>query len=314
MFNKISANVLTMPMETLKLAYIQSFIADNAFAQLKLRLRSATKSFRMASKMLNVLTAAFGNANKKQEAKAKYCSLQQGTWDFKSFWAKFLSLSQQLNHLEATLIDDLIEKSHHSIQLQLATGDEDPTDLIQLAKRCQRIKQQLKSVDRAQFVEKQCVKKNAIWRNKKPVFNKAIVNVSVNSAAPMQANWNPAICVPQNFQPHAQVAAPPAGSMRTTIALLAAIKASHLTNKEMNRLKKLGCCYKCTDQRYMAAYCTQQKRLYLSISAALQEATVRSCEKPLIILSSLLPGDLFTNKSLVLSCKLDNKSEIKTCW
>ena len=80
--------------------------------------------------MFEVLTAAFGNANKKQEARANYRGLRQGDQAFSVFWAEFYRLSQDLDHSEATLIDDLIEKSHHSIQNQLATGGEDPTDLI----------------------------------------------------------------------------------------------------------------------------------------------------------------------------------------
>ena len=62
----------------------------------------------------------------------------------------------------------------------------------------------------------------------------------------------------------------------------------------------------------MAAYCTQQQKSYLAVSTELQKATVGDT-KPLIILSSLLPGDLFTDKALVVSCKLGNKGEIKTC-
>lgn len=46
-----------------------------------------------------------------------------------------------------TLIDDLVHKSHHSIELQLATGDELPSSLSQLALRCQRIWQSLKDAN-----------------------------------------------------------------------------------------------------------------------------------------------------------------------
>ena len=73
MLNKLSANGTTMPTESLKLGYIQSLTADNAFAQLVPRLRTnATKPFSTASKMFKVLTAAFGNANQKQKAQANY--------------------------------------------------------------------------------------------------------------------------------------------------------------------------------------------------------------------------------------------------
>ena len=86
--------------------------------------------------MFKVLTAAFGNANQKQETWTQYCNLWQGDKDFNTFWTEFLKLSQKLDHLEATLIDNLIKKSHYSIQLQLTIGNENFADLIQLARRC----------------------------------------------------------------------------------------------------------------------------------------------------------------------------------
>ena len=45
------------------------------------------------------------------------------------------------------LIDNLVKKSHHSIQLQLATGNKNPTDLHKLIKRCQRIKFKIKNLE-----------------------------------------------------------------------------------------------------------------------------------------------------------------------
>ena len=77
MLNKMSANKLSMPTETLKLAYVQSFTADNAFAQIKPRLDpNATKPFATANEMFEVLTAAFSNAFRKQEARMEYRSLR----------------------------------------------------------------------------------------------------------------------------------------------------------------------------------------------------------------------------------------------
>ena len=86
MLNKMAANKLTMPMEVIKLVYVQSFTADNAFAQIRPRLGpNAARPFRTASEIFKMLTAAFGNANQKQEAWTQYCSLRQGTRNFKSF-------------------------------------------------------------------------------------------------------------------------------------------------------------------------------------------------------------------------------------
>ena len=85
--------------------------------------------------MFEVLTAAFGNANRKQEARTAYRFLSQGTPEFGFFWAEFQRLAQDLDHSKKSLIDDRIEKSHYSIQQQLAAGEEDPTNLVQLARR-----------------------------------------------------------------------------------------------------------------------------------------------------------------------------------
>ena len=90
--------------------------------------------------MLDVLIAAFRDTNRKHNARMKYRLLWQGTRDFNTFWAQFQQLAAKLDYSEETLIDDLIEKRHHSIQRYLVDGDKDLTNLLQLAKRCQRIK------------------------------------------------------------------------------------------------------------------------------------------------------------------------------
>ena len=98
-------------------------------AQLKPRLRpNSTNPFVSADEMFEVLTAAFGNANQKQKDRAAYRSLNQGTRDFSSFWAEFQRLAQDLDLSEETKISDLIQKSHHTIQHKLATGEEVPTN------------------------------------------------------------------------------------------------------------------------------------------------------------------------------------------
>ena len=80
MLNKMSANKLSMSIKALKLAYIQNFTADNAFAQIKPRLNpNATRLFTIASEMFEMLTAAFNNALCKQKARIEYKSLHQGS-------------------------------------------------------------------------------------------------------------------------------------------------------------------------------------------------------------------------------------------
>ena len=79
----------------------------------------------------------------------------------------------------------------------------------------------------------------------------------------------------------------------------------------MKGLKKFGRWYNCKHRGHTVVCCTKPRRPYSAVSAELQKATVEDT-KPLIILSSLLPGDLFTDKALVVPCKLGNKGEIKT--
>ena len=139
------------------------------------------------------------------------------------------------------MIDDLIEKSHHSIQLQLATGNEDSTDLIKLARHCQRIEHQLKSVDCAQFMEDQNAKQKVTRRNNGLEPNKAIVSALISSAAPVPANLNPTPRMAYISEPHIQAAAPPRVSTRPTTAMRPTIcaipvglRTSKLTNEEID--------------------------------------------------------------------------------
>ena len=108
-WNKLRANEAYMPNKFLKISYIVSLVADKALAQLRAQLEeNATRSFTTAKELLEVLTVAFGNVNRKQEACSEYRSLYQGTGDFRSFWAEFQRLASELDHSEATLIEDLI--------------------------------------------------------------------------------------------------------------------------------------------------------------------------------------------------------------
>ena len=188
MTSKMSINKLTMPTEAFKQDYILSRVADKAFAQLKLRLHAdATRPFTTVDKMFEVLTATFGNANEKQKNRAKYKSLRQGNQDFNAFWAEFQKLSQELDYLNETLINDLIKKCNYSIKNQLANKDSHPTNLLELAKRCQRIEQQLKSADCTKLLQDRNVEQDAARKNGlKP--NKAIISVFGSSASLAQAN------------------------------------------------------------------------------------------------------------------------------
>lgn len=120
-----------MATDGLKRSYLQNRLADNAFAQLKPRLRAdATRPFTSANEIFETLTAAFGDPSRKQNARTSYRAMRQGEKDFNTFWAELQRLAAELDHSEETLIADLIEKSHYTIQQQLATGEEEPTNLV----------------------------------------------------------------------------------------------------------------------------------------------------------------------------------------
>ena len=276
MLTKMSINESTMPTEESKRGYLQNRTADNALAQLKPRLRpNATRPFATASEMFDVLTAAFGNANQKQEYRAKYWSLRQGTQDFSAFWAEFQRLSQELDHSDETLIDDLIEKCNYSIKKQLASGEEHPTDLLELARRCQRIEQQLKSADRTKFVQDRNAERDAARRNNRnngPGSNKAIVSAPGSSAAPQVANTNPTTSrMARLSQPRAQINTPAASTRTSMPALTTSGPGPRLSEEEMEKLKKFGRCFNCKQERHPAFRCTQPARPYSSVSALLQE-------------------------------------------
>ena len=131
MLSKMLINTSTMPNKAAKRGYVQSRVGGHALAQLKPRLKpSAINPFQTSDEMFEVLTAAFGNANQKQEDRVAYRLLNQGTRNFSSFWAKFQRLAQDLDFSEETKISDLIQKSHHTIRHKLATGEEKPTNLV----------------------------------------------------------------------------------------------------------------------------------------------------------------------------------------
>ena len=65
MKTKLQVNNVLILTEFYKISYILSCLANNALAQVSLRLDDkSTKPFITAKKIFNMLTAAFGNLNK----------------------------------------------------------------------------------------------------------------------------------------------------------------------------------------------------------------------------------------------------------
>lgn len=62
------------------------------------------------------LTVLLPESSGGKTTNTRYRIMRQGDRDFNDFWAEFQRLAAELDHSEGTLIDDLIEKSHYTIQ------------------------------------------------------------------------------------------------------------------------------------------------------------------------------------------------------
>ena len=270
--SRMSINASAMPSEEAKQGYIQSRVGGHALAQLKPRLRpNATNPFRTSDEMFEVLTAAFDNANQKQKDRATYQSLSQGARDFSSFWAEFQRLAQDLDLSEETKISDLIQKSHHTIEHKLATGEEELTNLVQLACQCQRIEQALKEANCSKMVQDRIAERATRRNNGNNGSNRQPI-VNSPAAAPSAANSNSTSTrMAQISQSCAQLAAPPVRTPSTTTTNSA---TPQLSTEEMDRLMKFGRCFNCKEEGHAARNCTKPNRPYSVVSAALQEVTL----------------------------------------
>ena len=187
--------------------------------------------------------------------------MNQETRDFSLFWAKFQRLAQNLDLSEKTKISDLIQKLHHSIQHKLAIGEEEPTNLVQLACQCQKIEQALKEANCSKLVQDRIAEQNATRRNNEST--RTIVNTLASAAQPANSNLTTLrmACI---SQPRAQLAAP-SNTNTSTVA------TPQLTEDEMEKLKKFNRCFNCKEKRHAARNCRRPSKLYLAVSASLQE-------------------------------------------
>ncbi|MCJ1271351.1 hypothetical protein MMC22_011251, partial [Lobaria immixta] len=88
-----------------------------------------------------------------------------------------------LDFNEVTLIDDLIYRFHHTIQRQLATGDEHPTSLREIALRCQRIHQSLKDAERNKAPDEMYNKPKSTPSGPKPTPTTMTRTTTISSTA-----------------------------------------------------------------------------------------------------------------------------------
>ena len=135
----------------------------------------------------------------------------------------------------------------------------------------------MKEANCSKYVQKQNAKRDAVRknRNNKLEPNKTIVSVLGSNAPSAQANLLITSRMAQFSQPCASLAAPPAVPIRApTTTIFAAFTSSaplKLSKKEIEKLKKFEKCYNCKQKKHAAWRCIQPARLYLAISAQLQE-------------------------------------------
>lgn len=121
-----------MPTESFRMVYVQSRVGGDAMNHLALRLcAGAMIQFVTAQEIINYLEGMYGDPNWKQNSRNKYRALRQKDRDFNSSWAEFQRLAADSDHNKPTLI----YKSRDSTQRQLATGEELPTSLGEVALR-----------------------------------------------------------------------------------------------------------------------------------------------------------------------------------
>lgn len=230
---------------------VQSRVGGNAMGHLAPRLRrNAVIRFTTAQQMLECLKAVYGNPNWKRNLRNKYRNLRQDDKDFNTFWAEFQRLAADLDHNEATLIDDLVHKSHHTIQLQLATGDELPTSLSALALHCQRIWQSLKNANYNQVASKRFVER------KKRLGGTKATTTAPSASAPA-AQTTPASRLARPYQ-------------RDDI--------NRLTDDKKDKLRAAGRCWHCKEVGVHRPRCPNPFRPFSAVSAALNKVAVKAEE------------------------------------
>lgn len=117
MCNKIITNKKIILIKLLKKLYVQSRVSSDALTQFEpCFCKNSIRSFTTAIKILNTLTTAFGNLNRKQTARIKYQTLRQSNCKFSNFWVEFQQLAAELDYSKEILINNLIEKYYYTIQ------------------------------------------------------------------------------------------------------------------------------------------------------------------------------------------------------
>ena len=145
MERKLEANADHWSTEAMRIAYVESRIGGKAVTHIAARLRkNAIKPIYKAEEILEVLTRAYGDPNKKQTAMSKFRTLIM-TKEFNSFWADFQALASEIEYNEATLIQELSHKITPALS-QAMLSAKIPDDLHQYANQCEETYQKIKQL------------------------------------------------------------------------------------------------------------------------------------------------------------------------
>jgi hypothetical protein len=142
---KFRSNADHFDSETMKIDYIESRLDSQPARHVQPRMRpDCHNPFSTAAEVLQHLYDVYGDPDRRRTAQQEYRRLKQGGRTFADFYADFQRLTAELSDFsERTLVDDLWEKVSYQIRDRMNDGLERPDQISELARRCQRIDQQL---------------------------------------------------------------------------------------------------------------------------------------------------------------------------
>ena len=217
------------------MVYVMNRVGGDAFGHLEPRARAnAPRLWEDSDEMLAYLERVFGDPNRRANAETQFRALRQGSKNFNTFWAEFQRLSIELDRNDVTLISDLTSKLSYEMQCQLSTGDEEPTDLLKYAERCQRVAQRLKDAAR-------------------------------RKAASEKYNEKRAATAPSSSTPAAKKATTSTTTTQTTSS--SAEPSRRLTIDERDRLMKEARCFTCKQVGHRTTKCSNDWKPMSSLAS-----------------------------------------------
>ena len=293
---EIDNNIMDMPWRCM--AYVMNRMGGMAFGHLEPRAweNGPARPWKDSNKMLAYLECVFGDPNRRQNAKYKFRVLYQ-TGDFNTFWAEFFWLSIELDRNKSTLISNLTFKLSHDVRQQLINGNKPPINLFKYAEQCQRVYQGLKDLAHAEAeVLEECVV--ALTRK----VSSRTIRTARSSCQPVISEKDQLMkeerCFLCRKVGHRTIDCPSEQKLRNKLSV------SRMTMQKLEQ-KKSRTKASQAEVPHAEKSCAKKPHAAPCVEEPL-------AEMPLIVSSSLLPGNFFAEKALVTSCMLENHGEIKT--